>query len=286
MSGYREISLRKLQLMENKMLEEFADFCDKNDLNYSLIGGTLLGAVRHKGFIPWDDDIDVGMPRPDFDRFLKLTKTDKISSSLIVMSGETEKNCSVPYAKIINVNTKIVRENTTHEDDGDGLWIDVMPIDGAGNSIEEAKKIMKKATHLQKACGRASSIPWKRREGESGLRGFMLCSFRLMYHLIGYNYFKKRLVKLGRKRDFNTSKYAAIVVSGFYGYGEIIEKNKIEPYVDHPFENRYYQIFGCWKEYLEGIYGNYMELPPENKRKSPHSFTVLIKAEKDEYDRE
>lgn len=270
----KALILREIQLRELEILKAFVDFCRINELNYVLIGGTLLGAIRHKGFIPWDDDIDVGMPRPDYDKFLELTKNCSIGSEFSVVSGDYDEKFSLPFAKIFHKRFAVYDENKTHEDDGDSLWIDVMPIDGVGDKYEDSQRIMDKATKLQKGLGRSSSVPWRLRAGEKGLSGLCCCLFRQLFRLRGYKYYKNKLIQLAKRNDYFSSKYVAIVVSGFYGYGEIIEKKKMIEYCNVEFEGCVFKTMGCWQEYLTGIYGDYMKLPPENKRICPHNLKI------------
>ena len=95
-------TIRQIQLLEKEILLKFAFFCDQNNLNYTLVGGTLLGAVRHSGFIPWDDDIDVAMPRLDYEKFLRLSKEKRIAQGLSVISGDYDDDFSLPFSKIID----------------------------------------------------------------------------------------------------------------------------------------------------------------------------------------
>lgn len=272
-----DLNLRDIQLRELDILKVFASYCEANELKYVLIGGTLLGAVRHKGFIPWDDDIDVGMPRPDYDKFLELTKTKKLGPNLEVLSGDIDEDFTLPFAKVIDTNYILYEENKTHKGEGDSLWIDVMPIDGVGNDYLIAKKIIDKSTNLQKSLGRSTSVAWRFRPGEHGVIGFLRCAFRRLYSFIGYRYYKNELIKLGKKNHFSTSDYVAIVVSGFYGYGEIIKRDELVKYCYVEFEGLNFKTMGCWNDYLKGIYQDYMKLPPVDKRMNPHNLKIRKK---------
>ncbi len=277
MATSKEVTLRELQIMQVEMVNKFFEFCDQNDLNYTLIGGSLLGAIRHKGFIPWDDDVDIGMPRPDYERMIDITRKQEIAPGLTILSGDRDEAFALPFAKIIDNKTIIVSDSKEYDFDGDGLWIDVMPFDGLGNDLEEAKKIMLKERKYYKLIGRATAIPWKRRKGEKGVVGFVKCAYRQLYRLMGYKRYKKKIINLAKKYNYNESEYIAIVVWGLYGTGEIIRRDDFEQYTMSIFEDRKRKTMGCWDYYLRGIYGDYMRLPPVEKRQSPHNIKLLLK---------
>ena len=104
----KRLELKDIKQIELNMLLEVDQFCKKNNIKFYLIGGTLLGAVRHKGFIPWDDDIDIGMPRPDFERFVRLAPEYFKSKNLSVQNGDGQNHeCLYPYCQIWDLNTRV-----------------------------------------------------------------------------------------------------------------------------------------------------------------------------------
>lgn len=119
---------RQLQMIEVDMLKVFVDTCQKLGLRYYLIGGTLLGAVRHKGFIPWDDDIDVGMPRADYEVFLAKAQ-DMLPEPLFLQTYETDPEYPKGYAKIRNSNTTFIETTVKNQNMNHGVFIDVFPLD-------------------------------------------------------------------------------------------------------------------------------------------------------------
>lgn len=270
-------SIKEIQLIEKKILEKVINYCNKHSVRYSIIAGTLLGAVRHSGFIPWDDDIDIAMPRPDYDRFLDLVKKNPIDSEIKIISGDENDFFSLPFTKICNKNVMLVKENETHFNDGNEIWIDLFPIDGLGNDYDDAVKIFNLSVKYSKAIARASSISWKLRSSDKGIMGIAKVLYRQLFHLRGFNYYKRQLFNLVKKNEFDQSKYVALAVWGQYGIGEIQERKKFIKFETLSFEDLQVNVMGCWHEYLSGVYGDYMVLPPIEQRKNPHNFTIIYK---------
>lgn len=268
MENAKELSLVEKQEIMERILAKFASFCEEHGLRYTLVGGTLLGAVRHQGFIPWDDDIDVGMPRPDYERFIELSKSG--FDGLDVLVGDYDRDLTVPFIKIEDRNTRIEHDDIIYEGEGDALWIDVMPYDGLGNDRQKAIELMDVSLKYQTYLGRSASVPFKRRKEETGVKGWLRCLFRFGFHLAGHERFKQKLISLGKEHDYDSSDYVACFVSGRYGHGEVLEKSHFDLENRMSFCGHMYRAMACYDEYLSGIYGDYMKLPPEERRVSPH----------------
>lgn len=265
------LTLREIQLSELNILTEFDKFCRKNNLHYSLVGGTLLGAVRHKGFIPWDDDIDVAMSRPDYERFIKLFSEKREEfPDCFELTSDRGKDAINPFLKLVDKNI------TTQSDTGERcnfLWIDIFPIDGYPSTVELTQKMQKK-------------VRWLRRIFSYNYKNFkkLKGGFRKLFYIYAKIYGGKRafnkLQALSHKYPYSESQFVGEVAWGFYGIGERLIKSEFEKTVELEFEGHSFQAMSCWEKYLSGIYGDYMQLPPEDKRQS-HSFTAY-KKEKDE----
>lgn len=254
----RKISLDEMKSIELDILIAFDDFCKQNRLRYYLSSGTLLGAVRHKGFIPWDDDIDVTMPRTDYEKMFELLPTALQKSNYRLISYR-DKSSIYPFAKIIDERTVAVEQmvNPLYKT---GVWIDVFPLDGLNENDDPFKfdsKIRMKYALLA-ANPDTATTPLRK------------AAKKILRPLAG----KKDLFQLALEDDRNAAsipitegKDLGLVIWG-YGRKErmpycFLEATRLE------FEGHLFSAPKHWDMYLRSIYGDYMKLPPEDKR-LPH----------------
>lgn len=257
----RLLSLREIQERELEMLKLFINICEQNGLRYYMAGGTLLGAVRHKGFIPWDDDIDVLMPRPDYMRLQKLAASRLLPPAYKFHSWELG-NLNDPMCKIFDTNTFV--DKKYHRDRYDKyLWIDIFPMDGLPEDEREVQMIYRKVLRARRLL---KFMKAREGAGSSRFRALikpLLKPFALLF------FGKKRTVKyierIAQKYSFEESRYVGGIV---YGYGPQ-EKCDREAYVDGVemiFEGCRVMAPGCFDYYLTSLFGDYMKLPSEDKR--------------------
>lgn len=257
----KQLNIREIQLEEVEILKKFIKFANENNLKYYLSGGTMIGAVRHQGFIPWDDDIDIAMPRPDYDRLINLAKTKKISEELEIKSLELG-NLAYPFVKIINKNIDIVSKSAEDKN----LWIDIFPTDAVPSDYEEQKKLIKKVMNYKGIIylhnTKAKDILKEKKSKKNKLMKLIL---KPIASIISPKYISKKIIKLAKSNDYNNSSKLGTYVWG-YGMREILDRKCFEGEAKVKFEDIEAAVIIGYKDYLTSVYGDYMKLPPEEER--------------------
>jgi len=247
---------------------KFAEYCDGKGLRYYMCGGTLLGAVRHKDFIPWDDDIDVFMPRPDYIWLHEFLKEESIGEYYQLKSN-IYGNSPFSFAKIVDVQTEAVAKYNTIDNT---LWIDIFPLDGVPFDYRESQKFLKKARWWRRIFGYSVT---KFGIGTTKWRMIIKTPVLLVAFLIGHKRCVKKIDQMANAYSFDESEYIAFV-------GDIalvrMRKSEYVEYVEMEFHGHMFHAPSSWDQYLKDVYGNYMELPPENKR-CAHSIEAYKKEE-------
>lgn len=248
--------LEELQEIELNILIYIDEICRENDLTYYLAYGTLIGAVRHKGFIPWDDDIDIVMPRTDYEKLMQIMQ--KENSRYKFISLETCKlDYNYPFAKIYDVQTRLIEGYRPIEEEL-GIYIDVFPIDGLGNTIEEVSKNSKKILKNNERIWYLGTVK------HNGLKGRLL-------NIVGRKNINRWLVRIAKKNDYYKSKYVGSLTGG-WNEKEIMERKYYGDKIEIEFEGHKFYAPQYFDYILTRWYGNYMELPPENERVRNHQF--------------
>ena len=272
-----EISdLRRLQLTELDMLKIFANICDKYGLRYFLLGGTLLGAVRHGGFIPWDDDIDVCMPRNDYSRFLDVAEGE-LSDPYYLDSMEKNSDYRYCFARIANRNIKIMNysANIPREEDS---WIDIIPMDGmpdGGMKLKLHKFRMVMWRGLNQVAQYDELVDQKRRRGKFETLLVRVGGWKIWRPFVDYHkcmaHIKKELVKY----DYDSCD-TVINFMAAYGFDETFRREWFGDACDLKFEDRYFKSPADHHHVLEKIYGDYMTMPPESERNKHNAEIIKI----------
>jgi len=272
------LDIRDVQAITLDLLLLFDAFCKKHGLKYYLCGGTLLGAVRHKGFIPWDDDIDIIMSRPEYDRLLKLCAQNQS-----VFGADTEFACPEnggfmrPFARVYFTKTEVQRKYYD-ERSGKHVWLDILPIDGLPSDPKTLERLYKYRWHLNRLnC----AVMWKVGRAARKLYVLKKWTYYPFARLMGLKFWCNQLDKLGRSRPYETFDTVGCLTGGRYGAGELMPKAQFEIPVKVSFEGHEFETMSCWEQYLTGIYGDYMTLPPENKRQPHLDYVTMRRADYD-----
>lgn len=259
----KKISLEEIKKIELDILINFDAFCKENNLKYYLSGGTLLGAIRHKGFIPWDDDIDVCMPRKDYEKLIKIFPY-KFKDKYILKA--TEKNNFIsPFTKIVDSRTVIDLKYVKNKFEK-SLWIDIFPVDGLPSNKKKIKEIYIKVSFYRKLLV-LNTAKFKTSKGKLLKQIFKPFAI-FIAKLIGVKFLIKKIENIALSNSYDKSEYVGAVTWGLYGIGECMKKSEFEKVVYVDFEGYKFPTFSCWDSYLRGLYRNYMELPPVEKRKT------------------
>lgn len=263
--------LKEWKRIITDVLREFHEICHRNGLTYYAVGGTAIGAVRHKGIIPWDDDIDVAMPRPDFDRFVQICRTHDLGGYELVDASNT-RGYNLSFPKFCNRNTTLVERWDTPC--VIGLFIDIFPLDGAPEDINETKVLVERIRKLRNRYEAISTrntfteyLSLLRDKKEWGR--FVVKTLGFFFRKQMSRHFLKKIDEISRSVAYgSTSK--VINYGGAYGIRELFDKKILKgKTVGLPFENIVIDMMPDYDAYLRGVYGDYMQLPPEDKR-IPH----------------
>ena len=272
----KRLTHKELQNLSLEILSDVADFCEKEGIKYSLAYGTLLGAIRHKGFIPWDDDIDIIMPREDYNRFREIYKSD----NFIFVDSSNTPDCFIAFGRVCETTRTLSRSYIPWHGRSikTGVWIDVFPIDKVPDDPMEFQRYYGGLYLLQKYNSRIRKIHAGKIEKYSLLRQIWANTIKALnpryaqqqpVDIVGYIH---EIISLGNSnKSFNHLSQLADPENP----DEYFDADDFTDYTDVEFEGRKFKAPARYDKILSKMFGDYMTLPPKEKRRPKQDYIKL-----------
>lgn len=251
----KELSESEAKILELGILEAFHNYCLKNDLSYSLAGGTLIGALRHKGFIPWDDDVDVFMPRKDYEKFVNNYRDNRYK----VVKAEDNSQWAYVFARLTDTSTKVVLTKSSNIQYNSGLWLDIFPIDNCPDTNEEINKMKKQVNFIHCIYNLRLRNYWE--PSNSAIRNVLFFIVHSFLSIIPLRCYRKKLNDCIQKYNNKNTKYCSFWTLPWYKV-VYFPKSAFTSLVDVSFEGKKFKAMQGYDEYLTGCFGEYMTPPP------------------------
>lgn len=261
--------LSPLQIKLLEMMKWFHAFCEEHSIKYYVLGGTLLGAIRHEGFIPWDDDIDVGLPRKDYEKFQQLMNGSR-GQYVLETPTSSNKDFCYTYSKIYDTHTTYVENKRIKV--VRGVFLDVFPLDGLGENEIEARENYKR---IERKYNLVLCLTGGIREGRKWYKNLAVRCLRLIPRfMLDEKHIIQQLDKDCAEHDFNDSKWGGNLM-GAWRFKEVMPREIMGKPTLYKFEDM--QVFGAEKAdaYLTNIYGDWRKLPPKEKQVTHHDYLEI-----------
>ena len=264
----KELTLQELKEIELEILIKFDAFCKENNIRYYLAFGTLLGAIRYKGFIPWDDDIDVLVPREDYERLLTIFQDSEIYR---LYSIERNRKYAFPFAKLCDMRTKLVETSYPNNGVALGVNIDIFPLDHFSDDLQEAKR---EISRIKRYNAGLSYLKVDRPQTNNPIRFVAWSLIILCCKLLGSEYFIRKVNKECKKSSQVDSRYVGAKSWPIWGDRVIAPAEAFEKTIEIEFEGKMFPAPFGYDAYLTCLYGDYLPEPPKEKQKTHHFFTA------------
>lgn len=264
-----ELTIADLRRIQLEIMDCIHDFCSKHDLRYFLMYGSLIGAIRHNGYIPWDDDIDIIMPRPDYEIFIAEFSSDFYS----VYSSRSQNKWPLLYSKVCDRRTKLIEDSGLEN----GVFVDVFPLDGMSSSKNTASVHLKQSMRLKLILRMHRFAP---RMSVRGLSMHDIALFILswaIHYLLSYEKVLARFNKMSIRYLYDSSDFCGDLCAG--SMNRVFDRSLFDSSLDWSFEGHLFKIPVGYDECLKTIYGDYMKLPPIEQRCSNHDFKAFWKGD-------
>lgn len=254
------ITIKEMQKIIFNILCDIDDYCQNNNIQYFLSGGTCLGAVRHNGFIPWDDDADIMIPRYDFDCFMEGFATAN-AKKYGVGSLKHDPEWKLPYGRVWDLSTEAHNKNLNIR--SIGIFVDIFPIDGLPDGFEAQKKMYVKIKKYNVMRHAAMRLHFQRKEKWKVIKLLL----GVYCHRKGARYYAEKMEEEALKYKFEDAEYVAVSMACHYGDRETIHKECMSQAAQLVFNGRNFPVPKGYDTYLSNLYGDYMKIPKEMEEK-------------------
>lgn len=262
---------REVQLIQLELMKEVDAFCTTNNIQYYLIGGSCLGAIRHNGFIPWDDDIDIAMMRGDYERFISLAKEYFNNNKYFVQNYESDPWMIPALTRLCIKNTFVDIKSEAYHKNCKNTYIDVFPLDNVPNDAV----LMKKHCNELYKIDRLMLLKQFHLYRNSIIEYIIKKSVSIILSIIPVRFLQKQRVAIMSKyKNEDTNRVSS--TTSRYGYKkQVMSREVYGTPVRHLFEGYMFCIPEKYDEYLRHLFGNsYMEIPPIESRVKPQSIYI------------
>lgn len=263
--------LRRVQLTQLEIAREIKRVCEENDIRFFLLGGTYLGAVRHQGFIPWDDDMDLGMLRGEYEKFCRIAP-EKLGPDYCLQTWYTEPNYGLPFGKVMKRGTVYLESKKSRRLQENGIYVDIFPFDSVPQDLQQRQKLAKHLLRL-----------YRLRLMKCGYKPWMEEDKVLWHKRLGYLFYQLQALFCGKQalaRDYDALAEAqpdTDTVSEQSGMAQplYVRRAWCEDLVNYTFEGEQFPAPRAYDEFLTIYYGGYMQLPPEDQRENRHQIVQV-----------
>ena len=264
------MTLQEVQKVALDILKDVHDFCETHNIRYSLAYGTLIGAIRHKGFIPWDDDVDILIPRPDFERFCREYK----SSCGYQLYCPEDPGYYMVFARVCDKDNTIVKTNRPWVNEQTGIWIDIFPLEGLPSDERDFQTLVKEVRHVAKKVYRQRYGKFLKLSDTVGIKDFLLClGKKVFYSRYDFDALIHEHIQLLKSCEYEKANYYGQLCVMDYPEKEHNPKADFMYYIKKKFCDSEFYVMNGYDNVLTRYYGNYMKLPPVSERQPSQLFT-------------
>ncbi|MBQ9265046.1 MAG: LicD family protein [Clostridia bacterium] len=267
--------LKQAQKVMLDILRDVDSLCRKHDIQYFLDGGTMLGAVRHKGFIPWDDDLDIGMLREHYEEFLRIAPKE-LPDKYFVQDWKSDSEYGFWFTKVRLRGTVFREMNGSKKVKHNEFFIDIFPYDNYPDSETERVKVTKKIEFYKRCLlAKTNYSVWNTNDGFS-LKRFL--SYKLLRLILSFSTKEKLINKFSlAAQKYNGTKTECVYPQGNSKSGKFyLDKECFSNLCEVKFENEMFPILNDYDIFLKTLYGDYMSLPPEEHRYNRHNIVEIV----------